>query len=133
MFLAVYVDVGGHGIPVRMELDADRDLPRVLDSSRMVCVVVWEEFDGGREQQWKGRRPRRRLSAEFKRDAVELVRTSGEPIAQVARDLGVGDSTLGNRVRQDQIDRGEREGLSSDERGELSELRRENAWSGDGP
>ena len=78
------------------------------------------------------RRPRRRFSEEFKRDAVELVRTSGRPIAQVARDLGVGDSTLGNWVRQDQIDRGEREGLTSDERAELSELRRENARSGDG-
>ncbi len=85
------------------------------------------------EQRGAARQPRRRLSAESKRDAVNLVRTSGKPIARLARELGVGDSTLGNRVRQDQIDRGEREGLSSDERGELSELRRENAWSGDGP
>ncbi len=79
------------------------------------------------EQQWQGRRPRRRFSAEFKRDAVELVRTSGKPIAQVARELGIYDSTLGNWVRQDQIDRGEREGLTSDERAELVALRRENA------
>jgi transposase-like protein len=79
------------------------------------------------EQQTKGRRPRRRFSEEFKRDAVELVRTSGKPIAQVARELGIYDSTLGNWVRQAHIDRGEREGLTSDERVELSELRRENA------
>jgi hypothetical protein len=36
-------------------------------------------------------------------------------------------STLGNWVRQDAIDRGEREGLSSDERARLGELERENA------
>ncbi len=85
------------------------------------------------EQRGAARRLRRRLSAGFKRDAVNLVRTSGKPIAQMAGELGVGDSTLGNWVRQDQIDRGEREGLSSDERAELLELRRENARSGDGP
>jgi transposase-like protein len=36
----------------------------------------------------KGRRRRRRFSEEFKRDAVELVRTTGRPIAQIARELG---------------------------------------------
>jgi transposase len=79
----------------------------------------------GEEQRPK--RTRRKFSDEFKRDAVEIVRSSGRPIAQVARELGIYDSTLGNWVKQDQIDRGEREGLSSDERQELSELRRENA------
>ena len=79
----------------------------------------------GEEQQ--ARRTRRRFSVEFKRDAVEIVRTSGKPVAEVARELGIHDSSLGNWVRQDQIDRGEREGLSSDEQLELTELRRENA------
>jgi transposase-like protein len=37
------------------------------------------------------------------------------------------DTTLGNWVNHDQVNRGEREGLSSAERLELSELRRENA------
>jgi len=41
---------------------------------------------------------------------VELVRTTGRPIAQIARELGIYDPTLGNWVRQDAIDRGEREG-----------------------
>ena len=72
-------------------------------------------------------RSRRRFSDEFKRDAVEIVRSSGKPIAEVARELGIYDSTLGNWVKQDAIDRGEREGLTSDERTELAELRRENA------
>ena len=73
------------------------------------------------------RRPRRKFSVEFKRDAVEIVRSSDRSIAEVARELGVYDSSLGSWVRQDQIDRGEREGVSSDEQQELSELRRENA------
>jgi transposase len=42
-----------------------------------------------------GKRRRRQFSKEFKRDAVELVRTTGRPIAQIARELG-------NWVRQDQ-------------------------------
>ena len=79
----------------------------------------------GEEQ--KSRRTRRKFSAGFKRDAVEIVRSSDKPIAQVARELGIYDSTLGNWVKQDEIDRGERQGLTTDERRELLELRRENA------
>jgi transposase len=74
----------------------------------------------------KQRRTRRQFTPEFKRDAVELVRSSGRPIAQIANELGIYDSTLGNWVRQDRIDRGEREGLSSDERERLRDLEREN-------
>ena len=40
-----------------------------------------------------GKRPRRRFSDEFKRDAVEIVRSSGKPIRQVADELGIYDST----------------------------------------
>jgi len=79
----------------------------------------------GEEQQ--APRTRRKFSDEFKRDAVEIVRTSGESIAAVARELGIYDSSLGSWVRQDQINRGEWEGLSTAEALELSELRRENA------
>jgi len=79
----------------------------------------------GEEQQ--ARRRRRKFSDEFKRDAVEIVRTSGKSIAEVARELGIYDSSLGNWVRQDEINRGERDGLSSDDSQELSDLRRENA------
>jgi transposase len=63
----------------------------------------------GQEQQQR-QRNRRRFTEEFKRDAVELVRATGKPIAEVARELGIYDSTLGNWVRQDRIDRGEAEG-----------------------
>jgi transposase-like protein len=71
--------------------------------------------------------PRRQFTDEFKRDAVALVRTSGRPIAQIAQELGTYDSTLGNWVRQDRIDRGEAEGLTTEERARLTELERENA------
>ncbi len=40
---------------------------------------------------------------------------------------GFYDSTLGNWVREEEINRGEREGLTSDERERLRELERENA------
>lgn len=63
---------------------------------------------------------------EFRREAVELVRVSGKPIAQVASDLGVSDQTLRNWVKQADVDAGKREGLSSEEREELRRLRREN-------
>ena len=75
----------------------------------------------------KQSRRRRQFTEEFKRDAVDLVRSTGRPIAQIAQELGIYDSTLGNWVRQDRIDRGEREGLSSDERARLSRLEAENA------
>jgi transposase len=73
------------------------------------------------------RRSRRQFTAEFKRDAVDLVRTTGRPLAEIARELGIYDSTLGNWVRQDRIDRGEQDGLSSDEQARLRALERENA------
>jgi transposase len=64
----------------------------------------------GEEHRQRPQRTRRGCTEEFKRDAVELVRSTGRPIAVVARELGIYDSTLGNWVRQDRIDRGEREG-----------------------
>jgi transposase len=81
----------------------------------------------GGEQRQRPQRTRRGFTKEFKRDAVELVRSTGQPIAVVARELGIYDSTLGNWVRQDRIDRGEAEGLTSEERARLRDLERENA------
>ena len=78
-------------------------------------------------QEKLAKRPRRKFSDEFKRDAVEIVNSSGKSIAQVARELGIYDSTLGSWVKQDEINRGVRDGVTTAEREEVTELRRENA------
>ena len=58
---------------------------------------------------------------------VRLVFESGRPVAQVARDLGVGHEVLRKRVRQAQADAGERrELLTTQEREEIRRLRKEN-------
>jgi transposase len=75
----------------------------------------------------KERRRRRQFTEEFKGDGVDLVRTTSRPMTQIAHELGIYDSTLGNWVRQDRIDRGEREGLTTDERARLARLEAENA------
>ena len=46
-------------------------------------------------------------------------------VADVARQLGVVEQTLGNWVRQERIDRGMSEGLSSEDRARISELERQ--------
>jgi transposase-like protein len=70
---------------------------------------------------------RERFTADFKSDAVSMVIDGDRSIVDVARSLGLVEQTLGNWVRQARIDRGERAGLSTDERAELTRLRRENA------
>jgi len=41
---------------------------------------------------------RRKFSSQFKAEAVQMVLETGKPVAEVARDLGVNDGTLGNWV-----------------------------------
>jgi transposase len=68
-------------------------------------------------------RGRRRFTPEFKAEAVEMVAAAGGNIAQVAKELGIYDSTLGNWVRQA---RAEANGAPTvEERSEIRELRRE--------
>ena len=69
---------------------------------------------------------RRKFDQEFRAGAVRIVRETGKPVAQVARDLGVNEGTLGNWVATERRARERGNGaLSEPERGELVRLRRE--------
>jgi transposase len=63
---------------------------------------------------------RRKFDPEFRDGAVRIVRDTGKPIAQVARDLGIHAGTLGNWVAKD---RAEREGTQDLATGDLAELK----------
>jgi transposase len=70
----------------------------------------------------------RKFDADFKHGAVQLVFETGKQIAQVARELGVNEGTLGNWVVKARRDRdGGNAALTEDERAELARLRRENS------
>ena len=69
-----------------------------------------------------------KFTPEFRREALELVRSSGQPLVEVARSLGMSDGTLGNWVRLDREAReraADPKGLSESERQELQRLRKE--------
>ncbi|WP_234545405.1 transposase [Streptomyces shenzhenensis] len=71
----------------------------------------------------------KRYSEEFKWDAIALARSSDRTITEVARDLGVSPESLRGWVKRDRIDRGQGGAgeLTSAEREELRQLRRQNA------
>ena len=63
---------------------------------------------------------------EFRQRAVDLARMAEKPVAQIAADLGISDSCLRNWMKQADLDEGRRsDGVSTAEREELVELRRE--------
>lgn len=66
--------------------------------------------------------------AEFRDEAVQLVETSGRPRAEIARSLGLSDSTLKNWVVKHRAERAraaDPAALDEDERAELKRLRKE--------
>ena len=63
---------------------------------------------------------------QFKEEAIRLMRSSEKPLAQISRELDVSEQTLRNWRKQEEIDQGEREGLTTGEKEELAKLRREN-------
>ena len=74
----------------------------------------------------KRKRPRRSFSDEYKAEVVELCRTSGKSISEVAGDLGLTVSAVRRWVAQADIDAGRRPGMTSEEHAELVQLRKEN-------
>jgi len=68
---------------------------------------------------------RKKYDREFREGAVRIVRETGKPIAQVARDLGVNEGTLGNWVARDRETCEGRGPLSADDLDELKRLRSE--------
>ncbi|MDK0523951.1 transposase [Streptomyces sp. ML-6] len=71
----------------------------------------------------------KRYTAEFKRDAIALVGSTGKTVTAVARELGISSKSLRGWYRQARADRGEGAPgeLTTAEREELKRLRRQNA------
>ena len=76
----------------------------------------------------KPRRHRRAFTPEFKAEIVELCQRGDRSVAQVARDFDLTETAVREWVKQAERDAGTSEdgGLTSAERKELVELRREN-------
>ena len=69
----------------------------------------------------------RKFTPEFKDEAVKLVIDTSRPIAEVAREIGVNEGTLGNWVNRYRVDHADEEPpLTISERARLRELEREN-------
>src|SRR5678815_3901393 len=73
----------------------------------------------------RSKRPRRSFTAEFKAEVVALVRQPGNSAASVARDLDLTETAVREWVKLADIDDGTRDGLTSTERAELAQLRKE--------
>ena len=70
-------------------------------------------------------RQRRALMAEYKAEVVVLCRNGGKSIGAVARDLGISETVVRRWVAQAEVDSGQRDGLTTAERAELAQLRKE--------
>ena len=73
-----------------------------------------------------GSRHRRAFTSEYKAEVVELCQTGGKGIGSVARDLGLAETVVRRWVNQAETDAGQRAGLTTTEREELTRLRKEN-------
>lgn len=73
-----------------------------------------------------GRRQRRVFTPEYKAQVVDLCRSSGKRVGEVARDLDLSETIVRRWIAQSEIDQGQRAGLTTAERQELTQLRKEN-------
>lgn len=62
---------------------------------------------------------------EFRAEAVRLTREPGATIKQVSRNLGISYESLRKWIARDEIDAGERKGLTTEDLTELRRLKRE--------
>jgi transposase len=71
-------------------------------------------------------RPRRFFPPEYKAEVVELIRSTGKTVGQVAKELDLTETAVRQWVKQADLDAGRRsDGLTTAERDELRKLRRE--------
>lgn len=68
----------------------------------------------------------RAFPPEFRRRAVQLARAGEQPVGVIAKDLQISESCLRRWMALDEIETGDREGLTKSERAELVALRRRN-------
>ena len=68
---------------------------------------------------------RRQFSKQFKEETIALIRSSNKSVAQVCRDLDLSESAVHRWLVQADIDDGRRDGLTTAEREELAQLRKE--------
>ena len=73
----------------------------------------------------KKTRTRRSFTPEFKAEIVELCRRGDRSIGQVSRDFDLTETAVRAWAAQAEIDAGERNGFTTEEREELTRLRRE--------
>lgn len=74
----------------------------------------------------KPKKTKRVYTPEYKADAVNAWRESGESVLAIAKRLGISDSSLGNWIQQAAVDSGERDGTTSADRERLVALEKEN-------
>jgi transposase len=74
----------------------------------------------------QSRRERRSFTAAYKAEVVALCRSHGQTPGKVARDLDLSETAVRRWVEQAEVDSGQGTGLTTEERAELSQLRKEN-------
>jgi transposase len=82
------------------------------------------ETDSTGEPRQRSRRTR--YPNEFKRDIAMLVLDQKRSVADVAKEFDLIAQTVANWVRAEKVERGERSGLTREEREEMAQLRRDN-------